>query len=124
MAAAHQAQLVAARAYEADHVDGIAEAVEWRVKARLARPIAANGDHVLDAARLDQLVVRRELLAPGLDARDVRRCLDAERPDARPSLHRRLARLGTRPRHRDESRPQRFERLDRPHAVSCALAGL
>src|SRR5207244_4646142 len=94
MAAAHQAELVAARADEADHVDGIAEAVEWRGKGPLARPIAAKGDHVPEAARRDQPVVWRQLLPSRLEAGHVRGPLCAPRPAARSALRRPPPRLG------------------------------
>src|SRR2546422_8246316 len=67
MATAHQAELVAARAHVADHVDGVAKSVRRLTEARVVRPIAAYVDHGLDGARMEQVVMRGELLAACLD---------------------------------------------------------
>src|SRR5205807_9525505 len=61
--ATDQAERVAAAADEADHVGGVRKAVRRWPEPWIGRPIAADRDDVVDGARGDQGVVRREVLA-------------------------------------------------------------
>src|SRR5439155_6595489 len=115
MPAADQAEAVPSLAHEADHVDGVAEAVGRPAECRVLRHVAPDRDDVLDAATDHQVAMCRDLLATRLDARHVGRGFDAERADARYQLDRRPARLRAGARDRDEARAERLQRLDRPH---------
>ncbi len=77
---------------------------------------------LVDGSRGDQVVVRRELLATRLDARDVGSRLDAERADAHHELDGCLARLGPRTGHRDEARSEGLQRLDGAQQGGFAVA--
>src|SRR5437016_5298724 len=123
MPAPDQAEVVAALADEADHVERVAKAVRRRAEAGILRTVAADRDHVLDTAPDEELAVRRDLVPARLDAGHVRRALEAERADARHQLDRRLARLRPGAGHGDEPRAQRPERVDRAHEGVLARGG-
>src|SRR5256885_230486 len=123
MPAPDQAEVVAALADEADHVERVAKAVRRRAEAGILRAVAADRDHVLDAAPGDQRAVRRDLVPARLVAGHVRRALEPERTDAGHQLDRRLARLRPGARYGDEPRAEGAQRVDRAHEGFLARGG-
>src|SRR4029450_2530832 len=105
-----EAEPVAPLADEAHQVGTVAKPVRGRREAGVLRPVAADGDQVLDPARHHQLAVPRDLVATRLDGRDVHRALDAEPLDAIDDLDGRLTWLSARAGDGEERGLQRADR--------------